>query len=44
MIEFIGARDEDAGVGDYADLIVIDECERISPKIREDVFPIITSE
>lgn len=44
IIEFIGARDEDAWVGDSADLIVIDECERIPKNVWEDVFPIITNE
>lgn len=44
IIEFIGARDEDAWVGDSADLIVIDECERIPKNVWEDIFPIITNE
>lgn len=44
IIEFIGARDEDAWVWDSADLIVIDECERIPKNVWEDVFPIITNE
>ena len=33
-----------AWVGDSADLIVIDECERIPKNVWEDVFPIITNE
>lgn len=43
-IEFIGSKDEDAWVGDYADLIIIDECERIAENVREDILPIITNE
>lgn len=44
IIDFVGARDEDAWVGDYADMVIIDECERIPQHIRDDVFPIITNE
>lgn len=44
MIDFIGAKDEDAWVGDNADLIIIDECERIKDEIWDDVFPIVTNE
>ena len=43
-IEFIGSKDEDAWVGDYADLIIIDECERIAENVWEDILPIITNE
>ena len=43
-IEFIGSKDEDAWVWDYADLIIIDECERIDENVREDIMPIITNE
>ena len=44
IIDFIGSKDEDAWVGDYADLIIIDECERIKDEIWDDVFPIVTNE
>ena len=43
-IEFIWSKDEDAWVWDYADLIIIDECERIDENVREDILPIITNE
>lgn len=43
-IEFIWSKDEDAWVGDYADLIIIDECERIAENVWEDIMPIITNE
>ena len=43
-IEFIWSKDEDAWVWDYADLIIIDECERIDENVREDIMPIITNE
>ena len=43
-IEFIWSKDEDAWVWDYADLIIIDECERIDENVWEDIMPIITNE
>lgn len=43
-IEFIWSKDEDAWVWDYADLIIIDECERIDENVWEDILPIITNE
>lgn len=43
-IEFIWSKDDDAWVWDYADLIIIDECERIAENVWEDIMPIITNE
>lgn len=43
-IDFVGARDESPGVGDYADLIVIDECERIPKEVFDDLYALVTNE
>lgn len=43
-IDFVGAKDDSPGVGDYADLIVIDECERIPKEIFDDLYALVTNE
>jgi len=43
-IKFISAEQKDPGIGDYADLIIIDEAILVSKSIREGLEPIINNE
>jgi len=47
VIYFVGAWDEEAGVGDSADLIIVDEVERIDkthPEVIDDLMAIVNNE
>ena len=44
VVDFISAKDYEAGVGEYADLILIDEAARVKEAIYEAILPIVTNE
>lgn len=44
IVDFISAKDYEAGVGEYADLILIDEAARVKEWILEAILPIVTNE
>lgn len=43
-ISFISAESSDPGIGDYADLIIADECWKLRKEIYEGIQPIIDTE
>jgi tRNA(Met) C34 N-acetyltransferase TmcA len=43
-ISFVSAESKDPGVGDYADLIIIDEAAKIPRSIFEGIEPIVLTE
>lgn len=43
-ITFISAEQKDPGIGDYADLIIIDEAIKVPNHIWEGLEPIINNE
>ena len=44
IVDFISAKDYEAGVGEYADLILIDEAARVKEWVFEAILPIVTNE
>jgi hypothetical protein len=43
-ISFVSAESADPGIGDYADLIICDECGKLRKEIYEGIQPIIDTE
>ena len=44
VVDFISAKSYEAGIGEYADLILIDEAARIKEAVYSAILPIVTNE